>query len=203
MRRLQLGKGQEDIVAEAGDLMTQGWVSDVERGKVDLRNAGFSKVVALATALGWTLPQLQKETGIDLGIAPLTLVGEGSADVYPMQAARDLENLGLPVSHDAVAPGIKQPLLLQLDSDEMVGTGPASIRPGSVLHIDRAERELSEGRVYVIADEAGVHCRLYAQTRLGAVFRAENRTHEDIPAGDVQVIGKVVTVATDYSPNLN
>jgi len=68
MRRLALGLGQEDVVALTGDAVTQGWVSDVERGKVDLANAGIAKVVALAKALNWTLAELQAATGAQIGI---------------------------------------------------------------------------------------------------------------------------------------
>lgn len=203
MRRLELGKGQEDIVAAAGDLMTQGWVSDVERGKVDLRNAGFSKVVALASALGWSLTQLQRETGIDLGVMDVTLVGEGSADVYPLTAALNLDNPGPAIDHELITPGIKRPLLLRMDSEEMLGVTSASIRPGSTLHIDQADTTPEEGRVYVLTDQDGAHVRLYTTTRLGPVFRAENRTFEDIPATEATIIGRVVSVATDYDPNLN
>lgn len=203
MRRLELGKGQEDIVAEAGDLMTQGWVSDLERGKVELPNAGFAKVVALARALDWSLAEMQRATGVDLGVMDAELVGMGSADVYPLASALTPDRPGLPVDHDAIIPGIEKPLLLRADSDEMYGTTPASIRPGSILHVDLAKTTPEEGRVYVISDHEGVHLRLYSVTRLGPVFRADNREYEDIPAQEATVIGLVAGVATDYDPALN
>ncbi|MFD1732651.1 hypothetical protein ACFSC4_30535 [Deinococcus malanensis] len=203
MRRLELGKGQEDIVAQTGDLMTQAWVSDLERGKVELPNAGFAKVVALARALNWSLVEMQRATGVDLGVMDATLVAEGSADVYPLSAALNPDEPGPAVDHDAIAPGIKKPLLLRADTDEMQGTSAASIRPGSILHIDRMETTPVEGRVYVLTDRDGPHVRLYATTRLGPVFRAENRQYEDVPAAEAHIVGRVVSVATDYDPNLN
>ncbi|MBZ9752765.1 S24 family peptidase [Deinococcus sp. HMF7604] len=132
-----------------------------------------------------------------------TLIGEGTADVYPLTAALTPDNPGAALDHDVVAPGIKKPLLLQADTDEMHGTSPASIRPGSVLHVDRSETSPQEGLVYVITDHEGAHVRLYTPTRLGPVFRAENRQYEDVPAAEAQIIGRVVSVASDYNPNLN
>ena len=203
MRRLELGKGQEQIVAESGDVVTQGWMSDVERGKVDLRNAGFTKVVALARALNWTLAEMQRATGIDLGVMDAHLEGEGSADVYPLAAALTPARPGASVDHEAVTPGIERPLLLRADTDEMQGRSAASILPGSTLHIDLNKITPREGRVYVITDREGVHVRIFTQTRVGAVFRADNRDHEDIPVSDAQVVGEVCGVTSDYQPELN
>lgn len=136
-------------------------------------------------------------------MAEVTLVAEGSADVYALTAALTPDQPGPALDHEAIAPGIRKPLLLRADTDEMIGTSPASIRPGSTLHIDQAETTPEEGRVYVLADQDGVHLRIYTMTRLGAVFRAENRTFEDIPAAEARVVGRVVSVASDYDPNLN
>ena len=203
MRRMELGKGQEEIVAEAGDIMTQAWVSDVERGKVDLNNAGFRKVVALARALNWSLSDMQRATGIDLGMAEASLVGENSVDVYPLSAALDFDTPGMPVDHVAVAPGIRHPAVLRMDSEEMNGTGSASIRPGDYLHVDLALTEPEEGKVYVLLDQDGVHVRQYAESRLGALFRAEQHQFEPIPAADAQVVGQVVAVSHPLTPLLN
>ncbi|WP_345468184.1 S24 family peptidase [Deinococcus carri] len=119
-----------------------------------------------------------------------------------MKAALTPDTPGPAVDHEAVMPGIGQPLLLRADTDEMQGTSPASIRPGDYLHIDRKQTTLDEGRVYVITDTDGVHVRLYTTTRLGSVFRAENRQYEDIPANEAHVIGLVAGVTSDYSPQL-
>ena len=69
-RRIRLGYTQEDVQAKSGDILTQSNISDIERGKVQLENVGLVKALALTRALGWTLLELQKETGIDLGIEP-------------------------------------------------------------------------------------------------------------------------------------
>ena len=183
--------------------MSQSYYSDIERGNKTLHSLTVGKLLGLAKALQWNLDEMQRATGVDLGITPVTLVGEGSADVYPLTAALSLDSPGPAVDHELVTPGLKRPLLLRMDSDEMLGVTSASIRPGSTLHIDQADTTPEEGRVYVLTDQDGAHVRLYTTTRLGPVFRAENRTFEDIPATEATIIGRVVSVATDYDPNLN
>lgn len=204
MRRVELGNlTQEDIQARSEDQISQGTVSDLERGKIALDSLNVRRASALARALNWTLAEMQRATGVDLGIMDATLIAEGTADVYPLRAALTPDQPGAPVDHEAVAPGLKRPLLLRADTDEMQGLSPASIRPGSTLHLDLDRTTPEEGRVYVLTDDGGVHLRLYTVTRLGPVFRADNRTHEDIPAQDAHIVGMVVEVATDYHPELN
>lgn len=203
LRRVALGLSQDDVAAKSGDAFSQRLVSDLEVGKTFIGDISITRASALARALGWSLPEMQRATGVDLGVMDAELVGVGSADVYPLSAALTPDRPGLPVDHDAIIPGIEKPLLLRADSDEMYGTTPASIRPGSILHVDLAKTTPEEGRVYVISDHEGVHLRLYSVTRLGPVFRADNREHEDIPAQEATVIGLVAGVATDYDPALN
>ncbi|WP_156103419.1 S24 family peptidase [Deinococcus sp. YIM 77859] len=208
-RRTQLGKRQEDVAAAGGyddegkEVLTTSNVADVETGRVHLLNVGLGKAVALAKGLEWSWSEMQQATGIDLGIAGLSLAGEGSADVYPLAAALTPHRPGRPVDHEAVTPGIARPLLLRADTDEMVGTSPASIRPGSYLHVDLEKTTPEEGRVYVVTDNDGVHVRLYTPTRFGPAFRAENRAYEDIPAAEAHVVGLVAGVTSDYDPQMN
>ncbi|WP_264778930.1 helix-turn-helix domain-containing protein [Deinococcus aetherius] len=65
---LGLSKGekvtQEDIAARTGDLISQRTVSHLENGSVDLQGLAFGRVVALAKALNWTLPEFQRATGL-------------------------------------------------------------------------------------------------------------------------------------------
>ncbi|WP_027459292.1 helix-turn-helix domain-containing protein [Deinococcus murrayi] len=200
LRRTKLQLSQE-IVAEKAD-MSQSYYSDIERGAKTLHSLTVGKLLGLARALHWTVAEMQRATGVDLGIAEASTVGEGSADVYPLSAALNPEHPGAAIDHEAVVAGIQQPLLLRMDTDEMYGTTPASIRPGDYLHVDRAHTSPEEGRVYVITDADGPHVRLYTTTRLGPVFRAENRQYEDIPAQEAQVVGLVAGVTSDYNPQL-
>lgn len=201
LRRTKLQLSQE-IVAERAE-MSQSYYSDVERGDKTLHSLTVGKLLGLARALEWTLGEMQRATGVDLGMTEAAVIGVGMAPVYALTAALTPDQPGLPVDEDLLSPGLTRPLLLRADTDEMLGTTPAAIRPGSILHIDQADTTPQEGKVYVITDHEGVHVRLYTTTRLGAVFRAENREHEDIPATEAQVVGRVVSVASDYNPNLN
>lgn len=203
VRRVQLGLSQEGIADATNGVVSQSTMSALEVGRQELTDLAYLRVVALARALNWSLAEMQRATGVDLGIADATLIGEGTADVYPLQAALTPDQPGPAIDHEAVVPGVQRPLLLRADTDEMNGTSAASIRPGSTLHVDRSKTTPEEHRVYVLTDDGGVRVRLYVQTRLGPVFRAESRTHEDIPATDAQVIGQVVGVTSDYQPELN
>lgn len=203
VRRVQLGISQEGVADLTNGVVSQSTMSALEVGRQELTDLAYMRVVALARALSWSLGEMQRATGVDLGIAEVNLVGEGSADVYPLSAALSPNNPGAAIDHVAVTPGVSRPLLLRADTDEMQGTSRASVRPGSYLHLDLDLTTPAEGLVYVITDHEGVHLRLYTTTRLGAVFRAENREHEDIPASEAQVIGQVMAVTTDYSPDLN
>lgn len=190
-------------MARTEEAVSQRSISALETGTTPLTGMAIGRVVALARALDWTLGEMQRATGVDLGMTEATVIGLGMAPVYALTAALTPDQPGLPVDEDLLSPGLTRPLLLRADTDEMLGTTPAAIRPGSILHIDQADTTPQEGKVYVITDHEGVHVRLYTTTRLGAVFRAENREHEDIPAAEAQVVGRVVSVASDYNPNLN
>ena len=164
----------------------------------------LGRVVALARALNWSLSELQRTTGVNLGITDLALMAQGSADVYPLSEALNPENPRGAVDHEMVSISAKRPLLLRADTDEMNGTSPASILPGEHLHIDLADTELVEGAVYVITDKDGAHVRLYTQARSGFVFRAENRVdHDDIPADEAHMVGRVYSVTSARIPILN
>lgn len=204
-RRVQIGLSQPDVEERTQELVSQRTVSALENADTPLLGMAIGRVVALARALDWSLAEMQRATGVDLGITEVSVVGEGSADVYPLTAALTPDDPGLPVDHEAVAPGGSRPFLLRADTDEMIGTGSASIRPDEYLHVDLDDTVPTEGQVYVIADQDGVHVRLYAMTRLGPVFRAENRAvyPEDIPATEARVIGRVYTVTSDRAPQLN
>ncbi|MFC6617960.1 LexA family transcriptional regulator [Deinococcus radiophilus] len=203
LRRVQLGISQEGIADLTGGVVSQSTMSSLEVGRQHLTDLAYMRVVALARALNWTLSDMQRVTGVDLGMTEATLVGEGSVDVYPLAAALDFDTPGMPVDHVAVAPGIQQPAVLRMDSEEMNGTGSASIRPGDHLHIDLSLTSPEEGKVYVVLDQDGVHVRQYTESRLGAIFRAENHDFEPIPAADAQVVGQVVAVAHPVTPLLN
>ena len=73
-RREALGKyegdkvTQEEIAARTGDALSQRTVSHLEKGTIDITSLAYGRVVALAKALSWTLPELQSATGIDMAL---------------------------------------------------------------------------------------------------------------------------------------
>lgn len=81
-RRASLDLKQEDITALTNEEISQGTVSDLERGKVELANMSTPRLLALASALQWTLGQMETETGVHLNtnrhqeLAPAVKPGE-------------------------------------------------------------------------------------------------------------------------------
>ena len=73
-----MGLTQEQIQEKSGDILTQTNISDIECGRVHLENVGLVKALALTRALEWSLHDLQRETGIDLGV---------DTDTNPLEAA--------------------------------------------------------------------------------------------------------------------
>jgi len=62
-----VNKRQEDVALDAA--VSQKLVSQIERGEQDLRTSGLNTILGLLRALKWTLADLQKVTGLDLGIS--------------------------------------------------------------------------------------------------------------------------------------
>lgn len=67
MRRTELGKSQADVAFDSEEL-TQTTVSELERGKYGPENLTAFRLAALARGLNWTIPELEKATGLRLGI---------------------------------------------------------------------------------------------------------------------------------------
>lgn len=67
MRRAELGKSQADVAFDSGEL-TQTTVSELERGKYGPEDLTAFRLAALAKGLNWTIPELEKATGLNLGI---------------------------------------------------------------------------------------------------------------------------------------
>ena len=64
---MQLGLSQEDIALETDEHVSQRTVSALETGSTLLSSMAISRVIALARALNWSVAELQKATGVDLG----------------------------------------------------------------------------------------------------------------------------------------
>ncbi|WP_322474693.1 helix-turn-helix transcriptional regulator [Deinococcus sp. AB2017081] len=90
-RRVALDLKQEDVAARTEDAISQGTVSDLERGKVDILNMTASRVGQLATALDWTLEEMQEALGVQLVYALPTFaeVEKSTLDSFRKEFGRD------------------------------------------------------------------------------------------------------------------
>lgn len=68
-RRVSLDLKQEDISERSHDVISQGTVSDLERGKVALDKLTAPRLAALAEALEWTVEEMEAATGLSLTTA--------------------------------------------------------------------------------------------------------------------------------------
>ncbi|WP_425321347.1 helix-turn-helix domain-containing protein [Deinococcus humi] len=81
-RRIQLNLRQEDVAARTEDLVSQGTISDLERGKTHLMNITAPRVVALADALEWTPQDFEKATGVPIWRSVDLMVSDGKQTFY-------------------------------------------------------------------------------------------------------------------------
>lgn len=199
MRRLAKGIGQEAAVERGGDVFTQGWLSDLERGKIDLRQAGFVKVVALARALDWTLGELQEATGIDLGVetARLEFVSDRIALVYPLATASQNDAEALPGAELLRGVHPERFRIFRVDVPDMDASTLTAVRPGEHVYVDLDDTTPQEGHVYVITHDGRPRVRRYAETPFGFAWVADNRDFDPIPPTRADVIGRVYRVTSD------
>jgi transcriptional regulator with XRE-family HTH domain len=64
LRRVELGLTQEQLSAATAEAVSQRTVSHLERGKFNLGDLAFSRVIALAQALQWSFDDLKNIVGI-------------------------------------------------------------------------------------------------------------------------------------------
>lgn len=69
-RRRELGLRQEDIAARTREMITQGTVSDVERGRVKPTNMTTERFNAYLDALSWSAPEFSEKTGLKVSNTP-------------------------------------------------------------------------------------------------------------------------------------
>lgn len=201
MRRLELGDlTQDDVAARTGDLVSPGTVSDLERGKATLDGLPTKRAAALARALGWSLADMQRATGVDLGIVEAETTADQATPIYKLQ---DL-------AREDASPDAYQFLrgehprnfrAVFADSDEMATTTPRSIQEGDSVFLDLDDRSPRPNRVYAVVYRGRVHLRRAAESPAGLVFAADNPTYAlaFIPADQAEVLGRAYRVTADRS----
>jgi len=195
MRRLELGNlTQEDIQVRSGEIVSQGTVSDLERGKISIDSLNVKRASALARALKWSLSELQEATGVDLGVPNAEVLATSEpTPVYSLTAlGTDKPN---PDGYNITPSKGTHPahwMQTFMDSDEMT---PA-IRDGESIYFDTDATSPAKG-VYVIAHQGKAYIRRYSQLPTGPAWTADNPAyaHQFIPASDtVKVLGRVYRV---------
>lgn len=193
LRRVFLGLSQEQLAGATGEALSQRTVSDLEVARVNLGDLSMTRVVQLARALRWTLLEMQEATGLDLGMANLKK-SEGKLTVaYPLQALVDptLDPIGTIYMQPYEHPENMQFFIA--DGDEMVSAQHNAIHPGFSIYFDADQRDLVEGKVYVIIYEGRAHIRKYLSTPIGYAFAPDNLAYPLIPT-NVEVLGRVYLV---------
>ncbi|WP_160329909.1 LexA family transcriptional regulator [Deinococcus grandis] len=195
MRRVQLGNlTQEDVQERSKDLISQGTVSDLERGKITLDSLNVRRASALAQALGWSLIEMQRATGVDLGLTEAHEIK--AAEPTPVYSLKALGSV-TPVS-DGVNitpnPGPHPANWMQtfMDGDEM----DPRIRDGETIYLDTDKTTPDKG-VYVIRYRDRAYVRRFSQLPTGPAWTADNPAfaHQFIPDGpEVTVLGKIYRV---------
>jgi transcriptional regulator with XRE-family HTH domain len=66
-RRAFLGKTQEKVAADGGDVLSQGIVTDLETGRARLDRTSAPRLLALARGLDWSPVELEEAAGVYLG----------------------------------------------------------------------------------------------------------------------------------------
>ncbi len=206
MRRVQLGNlTQEEIQARAEDVISQGTVSDLERGKITLDSLNVKRASALARALEWTLSDMQRATGVDLGISEAEDTAREATPVYRLQ---DLTNpKRQPDSTVFVLPNPKVPnprnyVVALADSDEMASDRSGSIHSGDLLFIDTNDIAGDrENNNYVIEHAGHIHVRRLTKLPNGLAFTADNPAYayKFIPAEQARVLGRIYRRVRDGS----
>lgn len=198
-RRAALGLAQEDVAARSGDTFSQRLVSDLEVGRIQLGDISIVRAAALARALDWTLSEMQRATGLDLGITELEYVGERMEPVYPLAAAADPDMTALP-GVVTVLRGRPHPARVRVflvDSNEMARTSRAGIQEGDHVYTNLDDAQPKEGHIYVIAAGTRAHVRRWLPTPFGLAWMPDNNEHQPIPPTGVTVIGSVYRVVGD------
>lgn len=178
LRRMHLDRTQEEVAALGGDLLSQGTVSDLEQGRINLNRLETPRAVALARGLDWTLFQLQDETGVDLGL-------EASVRAVPLP-------------RDLTGPTRKIPVFLD------VSAGPGAEDGELVEEIDIPANWLGDYAGYRVTGDSmepdvprgsTVVARLQDHARLGQVVVAY------VP-GRGMVVKKLAAVTPEHEPVL-
>ncbi len=175
-RRKALKMTQEDVAAATTEAVSQGTVSDLERGRVHPFKLETGRMIALASALKWTFSEFQRATGLSFGntIEPredkASLVGFHLVPIIGVAEAGFPETY--PVPNRLKRPGTR---VFQVHGESMNG-GNKPILDGDHLLVDINQTDLQEGKVFVIEIIGNGHCVKRARNRKGEWWLESDNT---------------------------
>lgn len=206
VRRVELQLSQE-LAAEAGNL-SQTYYSEIERGEKELTGLTHTKLLGLARGLQWTLGELEKATGVDLGVVTSwTLAGHSTGDdvtsstrvrvpVYALAAAgAGIWSEEEAVTYIEVEPEIaSRPnrVTFQVDGSSMEPT----LEHGDFIHVDVADRDIRDDKVYVVLMLSNGVVVKRARVYEGGVVElvSDNKNHPSVRPDEARIIGRVCAV---------
>lgn len=205
VRRTTLQLSQE-IVAERAE-MSQSYYSDVERGDKPLHSLTVGKLLGLASALNWTLAEMQRATGVNLGIVETETTGQDATPIYKLQdLAQDTRQ---PDAWAFVAPNprVQTPpnaLAVFADSNEMTSDQQRSIHEGDIVFLDLSDTTADRpNNIYAVEHQGKVHLRRLTPLPSGLAFTADHSTFalNFIPADQARVLGRAYRIVSDQLPS--
>lgn len=139
LRRVELGKSQADVAFDS-DVLTQTTVSELERGKYSPADLTATRLAALAKGLNWSVAELERATGLDLGLSPADKILDfletrfpGIISNDPNQSAIDLVKMGAePINGEYPVP--------------LLGDVAAGGRMDTFIPVENAEEWIDAGR---------------------------------------------------------
>lgn len=187
---------QEELAENAGDLLSQGTITDLETGRNPLERMEIRRVAALARALKWTLPELQTATGVDFAAPQIFQSSHATqgrwANVLDMASASRPDGHAAPVDatqhfieheHDR---GGAVPFTVRGDSMQ------PTIFDGDIVYCDTHDVNYQDGKIYVfnlIGD--GMCVKRARHTSKGWMLTSDNATHGAFSSDEVEIFGRV------------
>lgn len=202
LRRVQLGLSQEGIADVTDGVVSQSTVSSLEVGKQQLGDLAYTRVVALARALNWTLPEMQAATGVDLGVTTMEPIGNEALPVFRLQDLLKPDPQPDAFSFVPPNPKVRDPEnygVFLADSDEMTTAQARSIHQGDMVFLDLGSTTPEEQRVYAIESGGRVLLRRLTSTPFGLAWTADNPAYAAhlIPADQARVLGRLYRIVSD------
>jgi transcriptional regulator with XRE-family HTH domain len=198
LRRAQLGLTQEGVSGQSmsneGEvLISQRTVSDLEKGNVALIDLSARRLVALARALNWSLPELQRATGIDLGLED---VGDNASVLAQQPAPQPPRPLLDELYHNHIAKNTH--LFVANAGTPIITPTGAAIRKDDLLFVDIIDTIPKIGKIYMVEHSGSTRVHILSWLSGGIYWVNNNPDDAPIARADAKVIGRVVRFMSQH-----